>query len=81
MKLSEKITKEDIKQLINEAVSGLGADWIYRESMKYLNVEAMRNESKNKPFTAEEIGTNFAVAGFMAGIEFALQNIQITDDD
>lgn len=75
------ISEQDIERLTKEAVSSLGPDWIYGESMRYLNLEAMKTESEQRPMTTEEIGLNFSVAGFVAGIKFALSNIDISREE
>ena len=72
------IKKEQIIDLVNEAVEGLGAYEIYNRALTHVDVADLY---KRQPLSAEEISMHFSVAGFMEGIAFALENLEIHDDE
>lgn len=69
--------EENITRLIQEAVDYLGQDGIYNLALRYIDTPAIAAAGK---LTAEEISTSFSVAGFAAGIKFALENFQPAED-
>ena len=71
------ISKEEISRLINEAINGLGAEKIYLDSLRFVDLEAMEAEHN---ISRTDLCATFAVAGFAVGIDFALNNLEITDD-
>ena len=76
-----ELSQEDIERLTKEAVSGLGGEAIYEAASRYLNLELMLAKSEKQPLTVKEVGLNYSVAGFMAGINFALTNISFEQED
>lgn len=71
------ITRENINRLIVEAINSVGMDGVYNAALPY--VEAFIQEAKTlENFNYERA---FAVGGFAAGIDFALRNLEITDDE
>ena len=71
------IDQETISRLIKEAVDSIGFMDVYTLSFPYVDMEAMKAA---EGLTQEEHAAAFAVAGFAAGIEFALKNLEITDE-
>ncbi len=67
-----------IARLINEAVTGLGAQSIYNASLPYVDFEALKAA---QPVSNDDLCATFATAGFAAGIKFALENLEIIDDE
>lgn len=71
------ISKEDINRLINEAVASLGAEAIYNAALPYVDFEALQAA---QPVNTTDLKATFAAAGFAAGIKFALENLEVSDD-
>ena len=69
--------EKTIRELVNEAITGLGMERIYDEALPYVDFEALKAA---QPINQTDLCATFAVAGFSAGIEFALRNIEISDD-
>ena len=66
-----------INRLVNGAVSATPLMTAYDMALKYIDLEAMQAA---QPLTNEELCANMAMAGFIAGIRFALENLEIKDD-
>ncbi len=72
------ITEQNIRDLINDAINVLGINKILDLTSKYLDTDEML---KAKELTTKEIAVNYSVAGFSAGIRFALENIEIHEEN
>ena len=70
------ISREDITRLITEAINGVGIDGVYNAALPYVEALIQKAETLDN-FNYDRA---FAVGGFAAGIEFALQNLEISDD-
>lgn len=71
------IDQETISRLIKEAIESIGYTDVYKLSFPYVDLEAMK---ASEGMTQDELAATFAVAGFAAGIEFALKNLEIKDE-
>ena len=69
--------EKTIERLIAEAINGVGAAAIYSRAFDY--ADAIKLEG-DKLDAETLLKMQFAVGGFAAGIEFALSNLEITDD-
>ena len=69
--------KETIERLIAEAINGVGTAGIYSRACDYAATFDI-NGGKLDEETALKI--KFATAGFAAGIEFTLNNLELTED-
>lgn len=63
--------EQNIARLIAEAVEYLNIDGVYDLALRFVDAPKM---AQAQGLTAEEIAKNFSVAGFAAGIKFALEN-------
>lgn len=70
------IKKEEQVRLVQEAVAELGFQRIYEMSLKYIDTDAIK---KAGDLTQEEIKSTFVGAGFVAGLYFALENLEIEE--
>ena len=70
-------SEENINDLIKQAVSDLGPYEIYNEALSYIDLDLLKTETADGTITAENLSINFSVAGFAAGIKFALSNVKI----
>ena len=69
---------ENIDELIAQLAKAVDMEYVYNKVIaNYINAPKMYEESIKKPFTAEEIGKNFAYAGFLFGAKFAIENIEV----
>lgn len=68
--------EKNIQSLIKEIPSIITPEEVYDLALSKLDALRMVQESKEKPLTVHEIGQNFAYAGFIQGIEYALRNIE-----
>lgn len=66
-----------ISRLVNEAITNLDAQQIYNASLSYVDFEALK---AGEPVSNNDLCATFAVAGFAAGIKFALENLEIKND-
>ena len=71
------LSEENINQLIKEAISGLGPYRIYDKALSYIDIDSLKSESSKSHITTEQLSVSFSVAGFAAGIKYALSNIMI----
>ena len=67
---------DTIRRLQDEAVKALGVDRVYSLSLPYVDAEAME---KAEPITRDEWAATLATAGFMAGIRFTLENLDMKE--
>lgn len=65
------MNNEDINRLIAEAVDGLGVNEIYNLSLCHVDFKRLR---EMEPITQEEFAKNSAIAGFIAGMKYTLEN-------
>lgn len=66
-----------ITRLIREALSYLSADEILSLANKHINIKEFKD---SQPMTKDELIDTFVVAGFAAGIEFSLRNLEAQND-
>lgn len=66
-----------ITRLIREALSYLSADKILGLVSKHINIKKLKDL---QPITKDELIDTFVVAGFAAGIEFSLRNLEARSD-
>ena len=74
MTLSEK----NIQTLIEQANKMLTTEEIYSKSLRYIDLEALKEQSEREPLTVLELQYSFAVSGFFAGIRYTLENIDLS---
>ena len=72
------IDDASIARLIVEAESDLGSEAIYDLALDFLDAAAMKAA---EPLTTLELETNFAVAGFAAGIRYTCKHLEVTESD
>ena len=74
--------EKTIKELVDKAAILLTPDQRYGLALKYIDKNLIA-EWATHPGTAtpEELATASAAAGFLAGIEFVLTNLEAHDDD
>lgn len=71
------IDEATITRLVNEAASTVPIMTVYDMALKNIDIEAMQAA---QALTREELCANMAMGGFIAGIRFALENIEIKSD-
>ena len=67
-----------ITKLVNEAASAVPIMTVYNMALKNIDIEAMQ---ATQSLTREELCANMAMGGFIAGIRFTLENLEIREDD
>ena len=73
-----RVEKQDIGRLVDEAVEVLGFQKIYDLSLRYFDSERAQ---ENQPLTQTEFAVSFSVAGFCAGVRFALENLEFQTEE
>lgn len=63
-----------ITKLVDEAISAIPGEYIYDMALKYVNLDALQSMPD---LTQEELCANMAGGGFIAGIRFTLEHIEI----
>lgn len=71
------ITQDNIQRLIDEAVEEITPQGILDMANKYIDFEAI--QKLEQPISSLELATSWAVAGFVAGIRFTLENIDLKE--
>lgn len=66
-----------ITRLIKEALSYLSADKILGLAIKHIDIQKFKD---SQPMTKDELIDTFVTAGFAAGIEFALRNLEAKNE-
>ena len=72
------IDEATITKLVNEAVNAIPLMTIYDMALKNIDIDAMQDV---QDLTREELCANMAVGGFIAGVRFTLENLEIQKDD
>lgn len=70
-------TAHSIEELISQLLEKIPAEHIYKLAER--NIDLVKLASSNP--TSNEILTNYAIGGFIAGIRFALENIEARADE
>ena len=76
MMIFDNETKE---RLIDEALSFLTSDQIYEMALKHVDKNIIAEWKENPP-SAELVGKTFALAGFIFGMRFTMENLEETED-
>ena len=74
------IDNETKERLIDEALSFLTSDQIYEMAMKHVDMN-MIGQWKDNPPSAELVGKTFALAGFISGMSFTMENLVGIQED
>lgn len=67
-----------ITKLVSEAASAMPIMTVYNMALKNIDIEAMQ---ATQSLTREELYANMAMGGFIAGIRFTLENLEIREDN
>lgn len=68
--------KQAIDKLVNEAATTVPIMEVYDMALSNLDLEAMK---ATEGITREDLCANMAMAGFMAGIRFTLENLDLKE--
>lgn len=72
------IDEATIANLVNEAVSAIPIMTVYDMALKNIDISALQSA---QDLTRDELCANMAMGGFIAGIRFTLENLEIHPDD
>ena len=76
------INSDNINELLKQVTNSMDMNDVYDNVLtKYIDIVKLKEEADKLPLTAEEIGKHYAYAGFCFGIRFALENIEIKEND
>ena len=73
------LSKEDMERLVNEALKILSDDDIYRMALERVDKNILAEWKQNPP-SAELLCKTFAFAGFISGMAFTMENLEVKDD-
>lgn len=69
--------ERNIQELIDDAVASIPPREVYKMALQNIDVEAMKAA---KTIKREELCIKMAMGGFLAGVRFTLENLDISDD-
>ena len=74
------IDNETKERLINEALSFLTSDQVYEMALERVDKNILARWKENPP-SAELVGKTFALAGFISGMSFTMENLVGIQED
>ena len=69
---------DNIKGLVDEVLAVMNPKDVYEMALQNLNLKALKEE---KNITRTELNIIMATGGFVAVIRFALENLELSDDE
>lgn len=71
---------QTIDGLVNEALEVLTEEKIYEMALEHIDMDVFAKWNDEPP-TAEAVGKVFALAGFISGMKFTMENLEYSEDE
>lgn len=75
------IDEQTIQRLMDEASNTVTPDDRYGRALDYIDMDTLKRWYTPGTITPDELAMTAAAAGFMAGMRYTLENLNILDDD
>lgn len=73
--------EKQIVSLMEQARASIDPMDVYNHTLLRLNIDELKQAHAAEPLRMDEVGANFAYAGFLEGIEFTLRNLILKEGE